>query len=243
MRKIFLGIMLAILLLLTACDAGYQQENGRWVFITYNESAGRVVKPIDGADMTTFEEIKGEYARDAQHVFFRGQILSGADPATFERIAGLYWKDKNSVYYVDHPIPGADPRSFRRIGSGPWWRDDANVYVGEDPLNPKDLASFKPINADWAKDALWYYPQKYNNYIPITELDYASFTLLKAGWARDCCRAYYYDTIVEGADLATFEIVNEFRARDQNWYYLMGTRQRTVAEENALQERLKTPAK
>jgi len=243
MRKSLLGIVLISLLFLTACDAGYQQENGRWVFIEYNESAGRVVREIDGADHATFEEIKVGYARDAQHVFYREKVIEGADPATFEKIAGLYWKDKNSVYYVDHPVPGADPNSFRRIGLGVWWRDNSNAYVGDDPVNPKDLATFKPINNSWAKDSLWYYPVKFNNHNPITELDYATFRILKGGWAKDCCRVFYFDTIVEGADLATFEIVNPFRARDKNWYYLMGTRQRTVAEENALQERLKTPAK
>jgi hypothetical protein len=199
------------------------------------------VREIAGADHNTFEEIKGSYARDDQHVFYREKMIEGADPASFEKVGGLYWKDKNNVYYVDRPIPGADPASFRRIGLTAWWRDNSNAYVGEDPVNPKDMATFKPINNDWAKDSLWYYPVKFNNYIPIAELDYETFTILDGGWAKDCCRAFYFATVVEGADLATFEIINPFRARDKNWYYLMGTRQRTVAEQEALDEAQKTP--
>jgi hypothetical protein len=133
-------------------------------------------------------------------------------------------------------LDGADPASYRLL-RGNWGRDDHNVYVGADPVNPKDLGTFEILNSEWARDSRWYYPAKYGRYIPIQELDRATFQILDAGWAKDCCRVFYYDRIVEGADPATFEVVNDVRGRDKNNYYLTGFQQRTVQEEEELRQR------
>lgn len=232
---------LILLLFLSACDAGYAREGGRWVFITYNESAGKVITPIEGIDPATFEEINSEYARDANQVYFRTKPIAQADPKTFKHIAGLYYKDKDQVFYVDRPVPGADPQSFRRLKYTYWTRDDQNVYVTDNPVNPRDLSTFKQISENWARDSQWFYPQNFGKYLPIENIDPASFEILQGGWAKDCCRVYYLNQVVEGADLATFHTINEFRARDKNWAYLMGTRQRTLQEDLELEKRMKTP--
>jgi hypothetical protein len=234
------GIILAALSL-AGCGAGYQQENGRWVFIEFNESAGKVVKPIAGVDQHTFEVINGQYARDTQRVYYRDNPIEGADPVSFEHVSGLFWKDARQVYYVDQVIPGADPRTFRQLKYTYWARDDRNVYVTTNPVNPRDMKSFKQISQYWAKDDLWYYPQNSGKYLPISELDYDTFQILKGGWAKDCCRVYYTGRVVEGADPSSFYTVNEFRGRDKAWAYLMGTRQRTLEEDLELEKRLKNP--
>lgn len=228
-------------ILLVGCDAGYQQEGGQWVFVEYNESAGRVVRQLPDVDRNTFEAINGQYARDARRVYFRDGIVDGADPASFERVSDLIWKDNQRVYYVDQAIPGADPGSFRKLRYGYWSRDDRNVYVNTTPINPRDIDSFRQISEYWAKDASWYYGQNFGQFRPITELDYASFEILDGGWAKDCCRVYYAGLVVEGADPASFYTINQFRGRDKAWAYLMGTRQRTLQEDLELEKRQKQP--
>jgi hypothetical protein len=227
-------------LLLAACGAGYQQESGQWVFVQMGAIGDDpTVHQIEGVDQATFEKINSEYGKDAFRVYHRYQPIAGADPATFKHVRGLFWKDKDSVFYVDQPLPGADPASFRVLKYGYWARDDHNVYVGDNPVNPKDLGSFKQINQYWAKDASWYYAQDGGNYLPLETLDLATFEILEGGWAKDCCRVYYVNRIAEGADPATFELINQFRGKDSKMVYLMGWPQRTVEEEKELQERLK----
>jgi hypothetical protein len=229
--------MIAMALWLTACNVGYQQVDGQWMYVTLDESNGRREAPIEDADATSFERLgRSEFARDRSRVYYRGSVLEGADAGSFEHLKGSYWRDANRVYYFDHPLPGSDPVSYRLLRDD-WGRDDHNVYVGADPVNPKDISSFEIINANWARDSQWYYPAQNGRHIPITELDRATFQVLDGGWAKDCCRVYYYDRIVEGADPESFEVVNDFRGRDKNYYYLTGFPQRTVQEEEDLQRR------
>ena len=61
--------------------------------------------------------------------------------------------------------------------------------------------------------------------------------MLKGGWAKDRYRVYFHERVVEGADPATFTALNDQRARDDAYYYLTGFRQRTVQEEESLQQR------
>jgi len=236
-RRLFPWIIL--LIFLTACDAGYAQENGRWVFVEYNESAGRVTTPLEGVDPATFEEINPEYARDANRVYYRTRPIEQADPKTFKHIGGLYYKDKDQVFYVDRPVHGADPKSFRLLKYSYWAGDRNNIYVADTPVNPRDLATFEQISENWARDAQWVYPQNSGKYLPIETLDLASFEILSGGWARDCCRVYWLNQVVAGADPSTFYTLNEVRARDKNWAYLMGSRQRTLPEDLELEKNQK----
>ena len=238
-RRILVGLVTLVAgLLLTGCASGYQQVDGRWVFVTWNESSGREDIPVPDVDGASFSPFgKSEYARDATRVYYRAVPIEGADATTYKHMRGGYWQDRNRVYFLAKPIPGSDPRTFRFLQHGSWARDAGNVYVGADPVNPKDLATFQLLNANWAKDAAYYYPAKYDRYLPIAELDYPSFQVLKGGWAKDRYRVYFHERVVEGADPATFTALNDQRARDNAYYYLTGFRQRTVQEEEALQQR------
>jgi hypothetical protein len=231
------ALLLLALAGLTGCNTGYQQINGEWKYVTLDEGYGRRENPIAGADAASFEKLgRSGFARDRSQVYYQGKPLEGADAATFENLKGSYWRDKDRVYYFDHPIEGADPGSYGLLRSD-WARDANNVYVGADPVNPKDLATFEIVNNNWARDSLWYYPAQYARHAPIEVLDRETFQILDGVWAKDCCRVFYFNRIVEGADPATFEVVNDVRGRDKDYYYLMGSRQRTVEEEEALRGR------
>ena len=66
-KRFLVGLVTLVAgLLLTGCASGYQQVDGRWVFVTWNESSGRVdipVPDVDGASFSPFD--KSEYAHDA----------------------------------------------------------------------------------------------------------------------------------------------------------------------------------
>ena len=115
-------------LLLTGCASGYQQVDGRWVFVTWNESSGRVdipVPDVDGASFNPFD--KSEYARDAVRVYYRAVPIEGADATTFRHMRGGYWQDRNRVYFFAkaHPRLGPEDVSLpatRVLGARCWQR-------------------------------------------------------------------------------------------------------------------------
>lgn len=233
-RFMLLGLLV---LVLAGCNAGYQQIDGQWKYVTIDSGYGRRENEIPGVDQATLKPFKGtSFAADKNQVYYEGRPLAGADAATFRQLRSPYWADSKRVYWYKEPIPGADPKSFDYV-RGFWTRDANNFYYGADPVNPKDPNTFRVVNANWARDSQWYYPANGNRHIPIKELDYASFQILKAGWAKDCCRVFYFDRVVEGADPASFEVINDVRGRDKAFYYLTGFKQRTVAEEEELKRR------
>ena len=44
----------------------------------------KVAKVLEGADVSTFEILADEYAKDKNHVYLHGKIVEGADPKTFK---------------------------------------------------------------------------------------------------------------------------------------------------------------
>jgi hypothetical protein len=224
--------ILCFTLLLAGCETGYRKESGTWVYVHWNEAQGRVSNKVEGADSTTLTQLSdSDYAKDRYHVYREGSPIKNADPASFERISKQYWKDRRSVYYYGKPIPGADPRTFRSLGHGYWSRDNKNVYVATRAVNPKNIATFRVINEDWAKDSQWYYCADGGAYRPIKELDYSSFEILKGFWARDRYRVYWASQVVEGGNPRSFKAISDTGGVDGLWYYSTGSRIRTVQEQ------------
>ncbi len=94
---------LLVVCLCSACSTGYKKQGGMWFWISYDESVGKRVTPIDPHDAASFEVLRPrEYARDARSVFYLGRTLPGADPATFEMIDGKeYGRDARAVFFQD----------------------------------------------------------------------------------------------------------------------------------------------
>ncbi|HTX87320.1 MAG TPA: DKNYY domain-containing protein [Candidatus Nanoarchaeia archaeon] len=65
-----------------------------------------------GADAITFETISSktpsvtsnQYAKDKNHVYYAGLVITGADPSTFKILNSNYSEDKNNVYLRDDGI-------------------------------------------------------------------------------------------------------------------------------------------
>ncbi len=81
-----------------------------------NEAHNGWVK-MPNADRVTIKVIAGQFARDADQIFVRGQTLRGADIDSFSIISGQYGyaQDNKHVYGPHGLITGADPATFKML--------------------------------------------------------------------------------------------------------------------------------
>ena len=212
-------IFIFILFLLSACGTGYQEKDGAYVFVEWNEAQGKVEHPIDSTNPGTFQVLdSGGYAKDNQNVFYQWQVVEGADPASFEAISALYGKDANQVYYQGKMIPGADPEQFALLNIQ-WGRDGTDVYRQDIPIQACDPASFRFLKNGWQRDDQCVYREGRK----IEGGDVASFKVINDWYAKD--KNHVYDSfprIIEGADPATFRLKEgkcQVCAQDKNRCY------------------------
>jgi len=143
MKVRLLYTLIAIILLLSSCRAGYQMETGKWVYVTYDEGAGRRVRKLE-VDHKNFEVFgNGNYGRDKKNVFYKGGIIEGANPQTFVVLSeNGYAKDDKYLYLEYYIIPLANPKTFEVL-KVPYSRDDKKAFCGSIPMQVNDIKSFK----------------------------------------------------------------------------------------------------
>lgn len=133
--------------LLFACSSpSYVLKDGQWQY-EYSTSGGKMVNTIDQADHASFTVLKHRYAKDKNHVYFKGTVIDTANPHTFEFIAnttdGMYAKDGKSVFFDANRLYKADPTSFRLLQT-PYAKDQHRLYNGSLPI----IGIEKPLNID-----------------------------------------------------------------------------------------------
>ncbi len=142
-KKYLFLLSLSIILILTSCNSGYQKENGKWTWISYNEAVGKKVKTIEKADTKTFVILKNtKYAKDKNFVFLEGRIIKFANPKTFKIINNGYSKDNKNVYLDCNIIINADPNTFQILGF-PYSKDKKHIFCGNLPMNITNPNEFK----------------------------------------------------------------------------------------------------
>ena len=125
---------MTIFFLASSCNSGYSEQNGKWVWISYDEGVGKRINQIDEHDLETFEVLDNEkYARDKNSVFYIGRIIKNADPKSFEVIGNDYSKDLDNVFLDAETIIFADPNTFRQLNF-PYSRDSLKIFCGTIPL-------------------------------------------------------------------------------------------------------------
>ncbi len=148
MNTNLIGILL--MLILVSCNPGYQKEDGKWVWISYDEAVGKRVSQVDKHDYETFEVLNNEnYAKDKNSVFHIRSKIEKADPNTFEIIEKGYSKDKNYVFLDSEIVINANPQTFQLL-EFPYSKDDAHIFCGTVPLNLKneEIEEFQVTNED-----------------------------------------------------------------------------------------------
>nr|WP_159063735.1 DKNYY domain-containing protein [Thaumasiovibrio occultus] len=117
--------------------------------------------------------------------------IEGADLASFEVLDEFYARDKHHLYFQAERISHLVDRDSFEIVSFYVIRDDSRVYVHSDNLRREENDGF----------------------ILIEGADATSFELLDDNWARDK-NHYYFDFLPVDIDYASFEILTEDLAKD-----------------------------
>ncbi|WP_028544317.1 DKNYY domain-containing protein [Paenibacillus taiwanensis] len=135
---------------------GYVYENGTWNYVSYDESVGRRVNPIN-VSKDEFKILKyNDFARDNNRIYFKSTKIEGSDPDTFQIISKKgryrYAKDKNNVYiyasddWSVYRVLKADPNSFE-ILEFPYSKDKNDAFCGSLPLYVDDVTKFEVIES------------------------------------------------------------------------------------------------
>ena len=73
---------------------------------------------IKGADIESFEQFPGAWAKDKNHCYLTSTRLQNSDPTTFEVLNFSYAKDKHNAWTMGGRIPDADVETFEVCDSG-----------------------------------------------------------------------------------------------------------------------------
>ncbi|TXI92372.1 MAG: hypothetical protein E6Q34_06565 [Burkholderiaceae bacterium] len=147
--------------------------------------------PFDAATFVSLDP-DGKFVKDKNGAYFETSsygadptghnLIEGADPETFEWVTGVYAKDKNHVYHLIWPTENGE---------------DAATYVRVlDPTTRSD---------NWTKDKNHAY---YNGRI-VVGADPSTFRAFNFEFGVDAKNLFFRNTLVPGADVATFELITE----------------------------------
>jgi hypothetical protein len=216
------SVILLLCLIVCACG-GYKQAGDQMTFESCNEGQGCNSIVVQGADVASFESLRGSYAKDNHAVYCFGRAISGALPASFEVLSETYAKDNEHAYFKCKQIPSADASSFVADSNLNYAHDKRDVYILGDPINVCDAASFRLVVDQWAVDSQCAY--RLGEKLPGAHP--RSFSVLNFWYAKDDTQVYATDVpVIPGADVATFALANQpcdVCARDKNRCYKFGS--------------------
>jgi len=216
-----------ITILLSGCSTGYVVNIDKVEFEHWNTGHGQQSFEVVGADAKTFEVLPAYYAKDNNHVWYRGMFIKGVDTASFETLARGYAKDRNHAYLNGELIEGAKGASFKVLKRY-YAIDDTHLFlrVGiQKPIKPCDIESIRVIDVKGLRaldDKCYYIGLKI---VPIK--DRATLKILPHLYAVDRYNVYHGDKIFKGADPSTFTmigykiegVVDSYYPRDKNGCY------------------------
>ena len=235
----------------------YLKDKNSVYEISMNDNDKVKVKPIKNLniDVATFEDIFNEgLFKDKNTVYYAEdndgdislKILQGADPATFE--FGIISKDKNSVFIGNQKLEGVSSKGFEVLDDTfNFMKDYKNVYYLDresDGITYKvkvldtkgiDIPSLELLGDSYNK----YYRDKNNIYFLNDKDDKMEFEKLAGAnpktfeivddyFARDDKNVYFFNKKVIGVDAKTFEKVGYDIVKDKNGVYFL----ENVSEEN-----------
>ena len=228
----------------------YLKDNKNVYEISVNDNDKVKVEPIKNLniDVATFEDIFGGLNyKDKNSVYYvdenNGKVslktLKGADPATFE--FGIISKDKNSVFIGNQKLKGVSSKGFEVLNDSlDFVKDYKNVYYLDresdgitykvEVLDTKgvDIPSFEFLGDSYNK----YYKDKNNIYFLNDKDDKMEFEKLVGAnpktfeivddyFARDDKNVYFFNKKVIGVDVKTFEEVGYDIIKDKNGLHIL----------------------
>lgn len=195
----------------------------------------RVFK-IKGADIDSFEQFSGGWAKDKKYCYSGSNRLENADPLTFEVLNFTYAKDKSNVWTIGGSIPDVDVATFQICDNG---RRSLGVTIKKQK-NDQILKYQVFVPYGFAKDCnkVYYYDFQGKNKI-INKADTTSFQSLDDSffgydknfvfcgktiipkakpttwkklekdyyYSKDGAYIYYFSRLIKGADPESFTVV------------------------------------
>lgn len=108
-------------------------------------------KLIKDANASSFNILRGGYAKDTWNVYYRGSVIKEAASSSFKVLGSGYAKDTWNVYYKGRKINGAAAGSFTVLGDG-YAKDTWTVYYDGSKLQDAAAGSFKVMRDGYARD-------------------------------------------------------------------------------------------
>ena len=200
-------------------------------------------QPVPLADYDSFHVIKetdsyglqGHYAADKYRVYYEDHIVEGADPETFTEIRRWVGQDKHRVY---HEWKATNIKDYNQLSHiGVFYSDGSHIYTTEiEVFEDADPRTFRQLGGSrWYvdKDHVWWYGEQVKE---MKEVDAATIQLVQVynyydgttdtgleRFAKDKSHVFFFDSIMPGADPATFEIVyfgDSWTILDKNRIYV-----------------------
>lgn len=201
---------------------------------------GKVVyfggEKIKNADIDSFEQFPGSWAKDKNSCYSGGRKLKDANSLTFKVLNYTYAKDKNNVWTLEGRISEADAKTFEVCDNGKksmgitfllsennkkevlesfvpygFGKDVNNVFYydfqGKTKVIKKAISSsFKSLN-----DGYFGYDEKLvfcgKNILPKANPKTWRKLADKYYYSQDQNRVYYFNRLIKEADAESFEIV------------------------------------
>ena len=178
---------------------------------------------------TWFDRGAKDYYRDIDKkiIYYKDYphniLITGADYNTFVILENFYSRDKNYLYLAWQRTSfdlSLHPKNI--------WQfivDNKHVFTEEETLLTwADAATFHNIEYEQGRWSL-YYKDKYAVYVPgeiLTWADAKTFQVLNVHYGKDKNYIYYSSLKVNGADVETFQVFDEFSsyAKDKNNIYI-----------------------
>ena len=152
-------------------------------------------------------------------IFYQDEYwVYGADIESFEVLEYGHGRDKNFAYYGDKQIWGSDPDTFEYLDGG-YARDKNFAYHLNEKIQDADIDTFGYLNGSYAKDKNYIYYGNALRYKRIKDINTADFKVLVNSIATDGVNIYEDGEKVAYVDNDTFELINDYYAKDKNNYY------------------------
>ena len=161
------------------------------------------------------------YASDKFSVYFKDSVVIGADPLTFREVDLNIGQDKYQVYDGCRPTGIKDFSKLKRIGYS-FYNDGDRIYDLHFKENPiVEAATFKHLGQAWFADknnVFWYNvlvkSADVESFRPVNCYTYSFKTGIRDtistshDYGKDIYHVFHKDSIIQGADPETFEIVD-----------------------------------
>jgi len=192
---------------------------------------------IKNADIDTFEQFAGAWAKDERHCYSGSTRLKDADAKTFEALNFTYAKDKSNVWTLRGRISEADAETFVACDNG---RNSLGINMTRlQDGTVKFYESFVPYGFGKDKNKVYYYDfdgkpnivkkAMTNSFVSMNDGDHFGYDEASVFYGRSCLsganpktwkklsddyyysrdrnKIFYFNHLIKDADAETFEVV------------------------------------